>query len=65
MLSMLLKSQKIQSDMAEHGQEAVDKVSADTHERPYDIIFMDFTMPVMVRTLYFIIVLDYLFLFLN
>ena len=51
MLSMLLKSHKIQSDIAEHGQEAVDKVAADVHERPYDIIFMDFTMPVMVRTL--------------
>jgi CheY-like chemotaxis protein len=47
MLTMLLKKYNIESDVASNGQEAVDAVRRDQEQ--YDMIFMDFTMPVMVR----------------
>jgi CheY-like chemotaxis protein len=46
MLAMLLKSRGVDSKVVVNGQLAVDAVTANTQK--YDMIFMDFTMPVMV-----------------
>ena len=46
MLSMLLKGVKCVCDSAENGKAAVDKVAANLDK--FEIIFMDYTMPVMV-----------------
>lgn len=48
MLSMLLRSKDIESDAAVNGQMAVDAFKADPSK--YKLIFMDYTMPVMVRS---------------
>ena len=50
MLSMLLRKRGAENDVAENGREAIDAVSrSGGASSAYDIIFMDFTMPVMVR----------------
>lgn len=48
MLSMLLRGRGILCDTASNGLEAVDLVKE--QGEAYDLIFMDFTMPVMVST---------------
>jgi CheY-like chemotaxis protein len=50
MLAMMLSKQGIKSAQAEDGQLGVDAVR-DNPGR-FDLIFMDFTMPVMVAHLY-------------
>jgi CheY-like chemotaxis protein len=47
MLAMLLRGRNIQCDIADNGLEALNMVKANGNI--YDLIFMDFTMPVMVR----------------
>ena len=49
MLSMLLRGRDIESDIVENGRLAVQAVAC---KGPYDFIFMDFTMPIMVSTVY-------------
>ena len=46
---MLLKRLAIESDLAENGLEAVNKVADETNH--YDILLMDNLMPVMVTLL--------------
>jgi CheY-like chemotaxis protein len=48
MLKMLLTRQGISSELAHNGAEAVEAVKA--RGGLYDVIFMDHTMPVKVRT---------------
>ena len=47
MLSMLLRGRNIEYDVANNGQNAVDIIR--NQGDLYDFIFMDFTMPIMVR----------------
>ena len=49
MLSMLLRGRNIESDIVENGRLAVQAVAC---KGPYDFIFMDFTMPIMVSTVH-------------
>ena len=50
MLSMLLRKRGVENDVAENGREAIDAIiRTGGASSSYDIIFMDFTMPVMVR----------------
>lgn len=48
---MLLKKYNINSHIAMNGKEAVDAVSTRGVDK-YDMIFMDYSMPVMVSTEY-------------
>jgi CheY-like chemotaxis protein len=46
---MLLKGRKIDCDFAENGQEAVETVAENGGS--YQLIFMDFTMPILVSSI--------------
>jgi CheY-like chemotaxis protein len=48
MLKMILKKNDIECDIAENGLLAFEAVKAKGDS--YDLIFMDFTMPIMVGT---------------
>ena len=48
MLALVLKSRKIPSDSAKNGREGIESVQAHPIDY-YDVIFMDNTMPVLVR----------------
>jgi CheY-like chemotaxis protein len=50
MLKMLLRRQNISCDEAVNGSEGVEMVRKNGVDTAYDLIFMDFTMPIMVRT---------------
>ena len=55
MLAMLLRGRNIQCDIADNGLEALNMVKSNGGN--YDLVFMDFTMPVMVRAGMIVIVI--------